>query len=573
MNYMKRMVTLALTLLMITFGTAAYASSFQEDLAGIDQAAKSVLMLEVFDTKDQLLQYGSGFVVFDSYTLVTNYSVIKGADWIRATSDVGNYYMVTKVIAADEKKDIALLEFFSPTNLQPLVLNTDGGLKRAAPVVAIGSPRGVTNTVSLGNISALYDQEGVPIIQFTAPISEGSSGGALFDDMGFVIGMTTRSFSEGQNMNLAVDIGAVITLKDSSFANKRQNLSDFFGRDGGGAIPFPVSGSAAAEVTPAPAPEVALHSPGNVHAVRVEGGVKLTWDTVADAQQYVILRSESKYTGYTQIGTTISGEFIDDKAVQPVYFYQVASQRGEEISQAPATLAVIPALPQTAELAVPKSVKAKVSKTSASLSWSKVKNAKWYLVYRSTEKDTGFEVIAAAYQAKYVDESATLGMTYYYKVQAVQPELASSLSAAAAAKMPKPTPTPRPTATPYLEPEFFVQGGKTAQWNKKEGYWRVNPKIVNTSKTSTVDGFTLVYFCEDIAENLIEQNGTGVVYLEVKVDKKINPQKSVWPGYTHLVGFDNVKYINIAVTQIHTTDGRTIDIPMNDWNVGYIELK
>ena len=60
------------------------------------------------------------------------------------------------------------------------------------------------NSVSNGIISGFRTVNGVPMIQFTAPISHGSSGGALLNMYGEVIGISTAGMDEGQNINLAV---------------------------------------------------------------------------------------------------------------------------------------------------------------------------------------------------------------------------------------------------------------------------------------------------------------------------------------------------------------------------------
>ena len=212
----KKILITLLAVVLALAPVCALAAQFSTDPDAIELAAKSILMLEVYDADNELLATGSGFVAFNNRTLITNYHVIEGADWMLANSDDGYEYMVTKVLIADEDKDIAICEFMSPTDLTPLTLNIDGDLKRAQNVVAIGNPMGTvvgaTNTVSIGNISALYQDESVRWIQFTAPISEGSSGGALFDDQGQVIGMTSAYVIDAQNMNLAIHISEVADL-------------------------------------------------------------------------------------------------------------------------------------------------------------------------------------------------------------------------------------------------------------------------------------------------------------------------------------------------------------------------
>jgi undecaprenyl diphosphate synthase len=90
---------------------------FSGDIDAIDRAAKSVLMLEVFDENDQLFATGSGFVAFDNSTLITNYHVVEDSSWIRANSDDGYQYTVTKIYVADEEKDIEFKFIGEPAEL------------------------------------------------------------------------------------------------------------------------------------------------------------------------------------------------------------------------------------------------------------------------------------------------------------------------------------------------------------------------------------------------------------------------------------------------------------------------
>ncbi|MBQ3761052.1 MAG: trypsin-like peptidase domain-containing protein [Clostridia bacterium] len=195
---------------LITFG---HSESFSRNPEAINEAAKSVMMLEIYDDQLNYIGSGSGFVAFDSGYLLTNYHVVKDGFLIFAYSDDGTPYYITEVLCADSNKDICILCFRNATGLKPLELNYDSeGLMRASQVVAIGSPLGFSNTVSIGNISGLYNLDNVSYIRFTAPISHGSSGGALFDDNGLVIGITSASYVDGQNLNEAVSISEAIDL-------------------------------------------------------------------------------------------------------------------------------------------------------------------------------------------------------------------------------------------------------------------------------------------------------------------------------------------------------------------------
>jgi len=211
-------ILMTLALLCCLLPGAAAGLPFENDYAAINSAAGSVLMLLVYDnSQSDYIASGSGFVAFDSNTLITNYHVVEGGDLVLAESDAGEGYFLDRVIAADKDLDLAILRFKAPSGLSPLSLNGEGDWLRGQPVVAIGSPKGLRNTVSKGDISSLFVEDNLRYIQFTAPISSGSSGGALFDSTGRVIGITTSSLSEdSQNLNFAIDIREAILLYEQA---------------------------------------------------------------------------------------------------------------------------------------------------------------------------------------------------------------------------------------------------------------------------------------------------------------------------------------------------------------------
>ena len=207
---MKRvLISIVLVILCTMFCTTSSAAGFTTNADAIEAAADSVLMIGAFDEKNtDVFSRGSGFVAFNSSTLVTNYHVIDGATDVVAMDDDDNFYEIKYVLCADKDFDIAILEFSEPTGLKPLDLYASENLKRGSPVVTIGSPGGgYKNTVTAGVVSSqMLREDGVPEIQFSAPISSGNSGGALLNDDGQVIGVTTETYVKGQNINFAVNI-------------------------------------------------------------------------------------------------------------------------------------------------------------------------------------------------------------------------------------------------------------------------------------------------------------------------------------------------------------------------------
>ena len=192
--------------------------SFRKDYDAIELAAQSVFYVEVYDSNDQCYGSASGFIAFDEHLFVTNEHVIRDASYIKVWDENNKMYFISQLIAVDIDHDIAILLFPEGKQYAPLELNYSDDLKRGQPVLAIGSPKGYQGTVSIGNISAFPQIEkyvGVTCIQYTAPSSQGSSGGCLFDDNGKVIGITSAISREGQNINIAVPVRYLKNLYDS----------------------------------------------------------------------------------------------------------------------------------------------------------------------------------------------------------------------------------------------------------------------------------------------------------------------------------------------------------------------
>ncbi len=673
MEKLLKNVCALLMAVLALFASSASASYFQNDYDAIEQTVQSVLMLGLLDENEEFFGNGSGFVAFDSNTLVTNYHVIDKAAEIWAVSDNGkDYYPITRVLAANEKKDIAILEFYTYDDapvLEPLKLFPGGKLRRGEPVVVIGSPQFITNEVTKGDISALYDDDGVPIIQFTAPVSHGSSGGPLFNDRGEVIGITRSTITDNQNTNQAIDISEVIQLYKT--------------REGADIIRFPwmdLSGyiSAAtprptATLTPKPTPKptLVLAPVNDIRVSTSQGGVELTWDAVQGARQYKIYRSYDN-DSYSLVGTVAistfqdmeiksgetyyykivctngtvashtsdavkaevpiatprpsltppaavkgsagtegisitwdavpnakmyqvyrsynSGEFalveqtsstryLDKGAIEPgIYSYKIISADGTAVSSDPAEILVVSSYYTYSDaLSIPGNFKAKAGGTAVTLTWSKVKNAKEYAIYRSRVSTGPYTALATITGSKYTDKDVKRGYTYYYKIRSMDGANVSETSEPIRASMPKPTPTPKPTktpkptATPYREPANPIDF-LSSYVERYKGDPNINLGIKNVSGKKTIDGFTIIFYCEDVYEEKIKNNGTGDIYSAYTYTKTIKPGKSIMAGYVWLEGYQNAKYVYVAVAKFHTTDGNTVTIPEPQWDYCYYTL-
>lgn len=205
MRYNFKSIIIIIFIMLSPLSTMA-EYSFSNNPSAVEAAADSVLMIEVYNDDLELVATGSGFVAFEECMVVTNYHVIEHGSHFLSVSDDGVAYELGYIYMSDKDKDLVLMGFLNKNDIIPLEINLTDKILRGDAIVAIGSPIGITNTVSIGNVSAVYSDQGVQYIQFTAPVSNGSSGGVLLNDKGQVIGVTSASYIDVQNINLAIDI-------------------------------------------------------------------------------------------------------------------------------------------------------------------------------------------------------------------------------------------------------------------------------------------------------------------------------------------------------------------------------
>lgn len=188
-NMMKVAVILGALLLGVVWAEANdYA-----DL--VERVMPSMLMIQTETTT------GSGFFVSTEGDILTNFHVIREAGNIAVTLHNGGILKAT-LKDYDSTRDMALLKVNAPRPVKYLKIS--GNLPRQGEeVIAISNPRGLSGTVTNGIVSAFRDNNSW--VQFTAPVSPGSSGGALLNLNGEVVGMITGNWKEeGQNLNFAI---------------------------------------------------------------------------------------------------------------------------------------------------------------------------------------------------------------------------------------------------------------------------------------------------------------------------------------------------------------------------------
>lgn len=151
----------------------------------------------------QPLSSGSGFVVRDDGVIVTNLHVVEGADGLEVELEGGDIYDQVYVLAYDERRDLAILQI-PAVDLPAMTIGDDRSLSVGDAVYVMGNPLGLNWTFSDGLVSAKRTEDGVTYLQISAPISPGSSGGPVLNQRGEAVGVATLTFTEGQNLNMAV---------------------------------------------------------------------------------------------------------------------------------------------------------------------------------------------------------------------------------------------------------------------------------------------------------------------------------------------------------------------------------
>jgi S1-C subfamily serine protease len=180
-------------------------------------------MVLILDQTGRELGTGSGFLVSADGKVVTNYHVVSmpGAAQAELRFADGGSYQADGILAMDPDRDLAVLRIRATgRNFQFLTLANSDRVQVGERVLAIGSPLAglstvnTENTVSDGIVSGIRDwsNDKMKVFQITAPVSPGSSGGALLNMEGEVIGVTFAQLVVGQNLNFAIPIGYVQSL-------------------------------------------------------------------------------------------------------------------------------------------------------------------------------------------------------------------------------------------------------------------------------------------------------------------------------------------------------------------------
>lgn len=204
----RKLAPLTLGLLVIGLLLSALPGATAEKTVAqiVEEQGKAVLVVLNLGPGMALQGHGSGFLVRPNGVFVTNFHVIEGAAAVAVKVPDGREFAATGIVALKPELDLAILKV-DAKGLPVVTVGDSDAAKVGDRAIAIGSPMGLENTVSDGLISAIREEgPGEKVLQISAPISPGSSGGPLFNLRGEVIGVTFAQLVEGQNLNFAIPI-------------------------------------------------------------------------------------------------------------------------------------------------------------------------------------------------------------------------------------------------------------------------------------------------------------------------------------------------------------------------------
>jgi len=172
------------------------------------KCSSSVVSIKTKDKDGNDIGMGSGFIISPGGLIVTNFHVIESA--YQAEVKIGEDIFKEVYLVKDVPNlDIAILKI-NANNLPVLSIGDSDNLLNGQFIIVLSNPWGLERSVSSGIVSAIRSKGDIKVIQMTAPVSPGSSGGPVINEYGEVIGITTlASFFMAQNLNFAIPINSL----------------------------------------------------------------------------------------------------------------------------------------------------------------------------------------------------------------------------------------------------------------------------------------------------------------------------------------------------------------------------
>jgi len=209
----------------IVTSATAIAQTTAPALSGdqvVERVSPSAVSILVGKGDGQVAGVASGVIVRSDGVILTANHVVKGMREVQVRLKSGEIYDQVELIASDERRDVAALRI-PATGLPVLPIGNSANAASGATIFVVSNAVGLPWTASSGILSATRMADDVPgagsgykILQFTAPLSPGSSGGVLVDSEARILGIVVGSLSVGQNVNFAVPFDSIAGLGNAS---------------------------------------------------------------------------------------------------------------------------------------------------------------------------------------------------------------------------------------------------------------------------------------------------------------------------------------------------------------------
>ena len=209
----------------IVTSATAIAQTTAPALSGdqvVERVSPSAVSILVGKGDGQVAGVASGVIVRSDGVILTANHVVKGMREVQVRLKSGEIYDQVELIASDERRDVAALRI-PATGLPVLPIGNSANVASGATIFVVSNAVGLPWTASSGILSATRMADDVPgagsgykILQFTAPLSPGSSGGVLVDSEARILGIVVGSLSVGQNVNFAVPFDSIAGLGNTS---------------------------------------------------------------------------------------------------------------------------------------------------------------------------------------------------------------------------------------------------------------------------------------------------------------------------------------------------------------------
>ena len=215
--------------LLLVFTTASLLSASDKMLDAIEQSNQRVVALVVHKNNKKV--HGTGLIFTSQGLVITNYHVIASGQTLSGTLSNGKQVTLS-LVQTSKKRDLAVLQINEKLELPKDEIKFAAKLRLGEEVFAIGNPLGLGHTVTVGRISGL--QREIPgldetklknIVQHSADLNPGNSGGPLFNAVGELVGLNVAMHEGGRGISFAVCADDVHYVMSKSKENKAVALA------------------------------------------------------------------------------------------------------------------------------------------------------------------------------------------------------------------------------------------------------------------------------------------------------------------------------------------------------------